>query len=277
MDMNSTIKLNNGVEIPVIGLGVFRSEAGEETELAVQYALEAGYKMIDPATAYNNEESVAKGIKRAGARREDIFITTKLSRGAQRDGRELEEFAESLKKLDTDYIDLYLIHWPIEDKKYVRAWKLLERLYADGSVRAIGVSNFHKQHLDELAKVSDIVPAVNQIELHPLMNQSELRTLCAQRSIIVQAWSPLGGKGTTIIDDNRIIGIGKKYGKSPAQVILRWDVQLGINVFPKSTHRERVIENADIFDFELSQEDMSVINCMDINGRIGPDPDEPAY
>lgn len=277
MDINSKMKLNNGVEIPVIGLGVFRSQAGEETERAVQYALQAGYRMIDTATAYNNEESVAAGIRRAGMKREDVFITTKLSRGAQRDGKEIEAFEESLKKLDTDYIDLYLIHWPIEDKKYVRAWKIMEKLYHEGRIRAIGVSNFHKQHLDELAKVSDIVPAVNQIELHPLLNQEKLREVCAQRGIIVQAWSPLGGKGATIMDDERIKTIGAKYGKSPAQVILRWDIQQGINVFPKSVHQERIVENVDIFDFELSQEDMNVINSMDINGRIGPDPDEPAY
>lgn len=277
MELSTTKVLNNGVEIPIFGLGVFRSEPGNETVSAVKWALQAGYRMIDTAAAYGNEESVAEGIAQSGIQREDIFITTKLSRGAQRDGLEREAFEESLRLLRTDYIDLYLIHWPIEEKKYVRAWKILESLYREGRIRAIGVSNFHIQHLMEIQQVSDIVPAVNQIELHPLLSQVSLRQYCRERGIAVQAWSPLGGAGSCLMQDKRLKMIGDKYGKSPAQIVLRWDIQSDIITFPKSVHKERILENADVFDFELSEEDMKKIDEMNLNQRTGPDPDVPAY
>lgn len=277
MNLSTTRTLNNGVEIPLFGLGVFRSAPGDETADAVKCALQAGYKMIDTAAAYKNEESVAEGIARSGIRREDVFITTKLSRTAQREGRELEAFEASLKKLATDYIDLYLIHWPIEDKKYVHAWKLLEELYREGRIRAIGVSNFHVQHLDALAAAAGITPAVNQIELHPLLSQAPLRALCRQRGIAVQAWSPLGGAGNGLLQSPALIALGRKYHKSPAQIILRWNIQSDVITFPKSVHPSRILENADVFDFALTPEDMAVIDAMNENQRTGPDPDEPAY
>ena len=277
MDLSTTRTLNNGVKIPIFGLGVFRSAPGEETVNAVKWALQAGYKMIDTASAYGNEESVAEGIAQSGIPRENIFITTKLSRGAQRDGLEREAFEESLRLLHTDYIDLYLIHWPIEEKKYVRAWKIMEKFYRKGMVRAIGVSNFHVQHLKELEAVSDIIPAVNQIELHPLLTQTALRKTCLEKGIAVQAWSPLGGADSHLMQDQRLRELGLKYGKSPAQVVLRWDIQSDIITFPKSVHQNRILENADIFDFELSEADMEIINGMNLNQRTGPDPDESAY
>lgn len=276
MDINSVKVLNNGVKMPILGLGVYLSQAGEETINAVSYALAAGYRLIDTATAYQNEEYVGEAIRKSGIARHELFITTKMGRIAQREDRQEALFEESLKKLGTDYIDLYLIHWPIQNK-YVESWRMMEKWYKQGRIRAIGVSNFHEQHLKEIFACSSIVPAVNQVELHPLLSQKKLRAYCEQHDIAVQAWSPLGGNGTSLINDPRILEIGKKYNKSGAQIIIRWDIQLGILTIPKSIHPYRIAQNADVFDFSLTDEEMQKINEMNLNQRIGPDPDVPAY
>ncbi len=276
MNITDTKTLNNGVEMPIFGLGVFLSQAGDETTNAVACALSQGYRLIDTATAYQNEEFVGEGIKKSGVPRSQIFITTKLGRIAQREDRQEELFEESLKKLGTDYIDLYLIHWPIQEK-YVPSWKIMEKWYRDGRIRAIGVSNFHKQHLEDISACSSIVPAVNQVELHPLLSQQQLRAYCGEKGIAVQAWSPLGGNGTSLIHDPRILKIAQNHGKSGAQVIIRWDIQSGILTIPKSIHAQRIRENAQVFDFELSSEEMRIIDSMNQNLRNGPDPDVPAY
>ena len=276
MDINSVKVLNNGVKIPILGLGVYLSRAGEETVNAVSCALKAGYRLIDTATAYQNEEFVGEGIHRSGIPRKEIFITTKMGRVAQREGRQEELFEESLKKLGTDYIDLYLIHWPIQNK-YVDSWKLMEKWYKEGRIRAIGVSNFHVQHLEHIFACSSIIPTVNQIELHPLLSQKNLRTYCAQHNIAVQAWSPLGGNEPSLIHDPRILEIADKYNKSGAQVIIRWDIQSGILTIPKSVHPHRIVQNANVFDFSLTDLEMTRIDEINREQRIGPDPDVPAY
>ncbi len=268
---NQYKKLNNGVEIPVFGLGVFRAEPGAETENAVRYALEAGYRHIDTAAAYDNEESVGKGIKASGVKREDIFITTKLWNGDIRAGLERQAVEDSLRYLQTDYIDLYLIHWPVEG--YMKSWHIMEQLYKEGKIRAIGVSNFHKHHLETLFNESDIVPAVNQIEIHPLLSQNELIEYCTSKGIAVEAWSPMGGAKGNLFDNAVINKIAADKGKTAAQIMLRWHLQRDTIVIPKSVKRDRIISNGDIFDFELTAEEMAAINSLNINHRFGSDPD----
>ena len=274
MDINTTKKLNNGVEIPLLGFGVYQAKEGEEAVNAVRWALEAGYRHIDTAAVYQNEESVGRAIIESGIPRDKIFLTTKLWNDDMRKGRQKEAFEESLKRLKTDYVDLYLIHWPVAGK-YKESWKVLEELYQSGKVRAIGVSNFHKSHLDDLLVAAKVVPAVNQVECHPWLNQEPLFDYCNKLNIALEAWSPLGGTGTgkALLNDERLKAIAAKYNKSAAQVILRWDLQRGIITIPKSVHKERIFANTDIFDFELSKEDMSIINEMNENKRVGPDPD----
>jgi diketogulonate reductase-like aldo/keto reductase len=189
-----------------------------------------------------------------------------------RKGRQLEAFEDSLKLLKTDYVDLYLIHWPVADK-YKESWKVLEELYQSGRVRAIGVSNFHKHHLDDLLAEAKVLPVVNQVECHPRLSQKSLVEYCNKLNIAFEAWSPLGGGGGDLVNDERLKKMGAKYGKSAAQVILRWDLQRGIITIPKSVHKDRIISNADIYDFELTQEDMAIMNAMNENKRVGADPD----
>ncbi len=266
------LKFANGNSIPMVGLGVFLSEDGNETENAVKWALEAGYRHIDTAKIYGNEESVGKAMKESGVKREDIFLTTKLWNEDIRQGRNREAFYESLEKLGTDYIDLYLIHWPVEGR--VEAWLEMEKLYKEGLIKNIGVSNFHKEHLDELLAKSSIVPCVNQIESHPRLTNCELIDYCKGLGIEVQAWSPLGG-GTTaaeLLKNETLVGIGEKYGKSAAQVIIRWNLQRNVIVLPKSVKKERIIQNFDVFNFELTNEDMEKIYALNTNSRVGADP-----
>lgn len=272
MDLRSTKKLNNGVEIPYLGLGVFRSKNGEETYNAVRWALEAGYRHIDTAAIYRNEESVGQAIIDSGIPREEIFLTTKLWNEDMRQGTEREALEKSLERLKTDYVDLYLIHWPVPGK-FVGSWLVMEELYKTGKVKAIGVSNFHQHHLEEVLAAGSIVPAVNQVECNPFLTQEPLVAYCEAKGIAFEAWSPLGGSIAPIVGEKTLVEIGKKYGKSGAQVILRWDLQRGIITIPKSVHRERIIENADIFDFELTQEEMAAISAMNKNQRSGADPD----
>ncbi len=264
-------KLNNGVEIPLLGLGVYQVPQGAKTVEAVRSALSAGYRHIDTAAIYGNEQDVGTGMKQSGVAREEIFLTTKLWNEDMRRGRMREAFFESLTRLQTDYVDLYLIHWPVAGR-YMDSWKVLEELYAEGRIRAIGISNFHKHHLEDILSIARVTPAVNQIERHPLLSQMPLIQYCEDLGIAIEAYSPLGGTGGTLLNNEVLQNIAKKYGKSPAQVTLRWNVQRGIIVLPKSVHAERIASNAEI-DFTLSEEDMKEIDGLNRNERVSSDPD----
>lgn len=265
------LTLYNGVKIPQVGLGVFRAENGKETSQAVKWALEAGYRHIDTATVYKNEESVGVGIKESGVKREDIFLTTKVWNTDIRQGRTREAFEESLRLLGTDYVDLYLIHWPVEGRE--AAWRVLEDEYRKGRIRAIGVSNFHRHHLEELDQVAEIAPMVDQIEAHPYFSNQELIDYCHSRKMAVEVWSPLGGGRVDLLGDETLLKLADKYQKTPAQIVIRWDIQRGVVVLPKSVHEERIRSNLDVFDFELTAEDMALIHSMNRNKRVGSDPD----
>ena len=264
------LTLNNGVKIPQLGLGVFRSEPGPETAGAVTAALEVGYRHIDTAKAYNNEKDVAKGIKDSGIKREEIFITSKVPTEDIEAKLTYEASMQALDKLDTDYIDLYLLHWPITN--YIEAWEVLMRLYEEKKFRAIGVSNFEVHHLQALEQRGLLTPAVNQIELHPTFQQKEVKPYSESKGIFVEAWSPLGGRDHLLIADPVIANIAKKHGKTGAQVIIRWHLQTGNIVIPKSVKPERIADNAKVFDFELDGEDMQAIAAMDTNKRSYWDP-----
>lgn len=270
MSLISTVTLNNQVEMPQLGFGVFRSAEGQETYQAVRWALEAGYRHIDTAMIYGNEESVGNAIRDSGIPRADIFLTTKLWNNDMRRDRQDEALQESLDRLQVDYLDLYLIHWPVAGK-YHESWKKLEAMYRTGKVRAIGVSNFQQHHLETILEDAEIVPAVNQVELHPQLSQVPLVEFCKSKGIAVEAWSPLGGG--ELVSDPRLAEIGARYNKSGVQVILRWDLQRGIITIPKSVHKERIISNTQVFDFELSREDMALINNLNEDKRTGADPD----
>lgn len=267
------LKLNNGVSIPQLGFGVFRAADGAETENAVRWALEAGCRHIDTARIYGNEASVGRAVRASGVKREEIFLTTKLWTKDVRAGRTREAFEESLTALGTDYVDLYLIHWPAEG--FAEAWAEMEKLYAEGRVRAIGVSNFHQHHLEELARTAKVKPAVDQIESHPYLSNQPLIDFCRGQGMDVEVWSPLGGSlgKANILKDETILALAQKYGKSPAQVTIRWHLQRGVIVMPKSTHRERIAANLDVFDFALSEEDMAAVSALDRGLRTGSDPD----
>ncbi|WP_394138073.1 aldo/keto reductase [Cytobacillus oceanisediminis] len=269
-NLQSATTLHNGVKMPWFGLGVFKVQDGDEVVQSVKAALKAGYKSIDTAAVYKNEEGVGQAIKDAGVPREELFITTKVWNSDQGYESAIQAFETSLEKLGLDYIDLYLIHWPVKGK-YKETWKALETLYKEKKVRAIGVSNFHTHHLDDLLQDAEIKPMVNQVELHPLLNQSELREFCKKQEIQIEAWSPLA-QGE-LLENAALKEIAEKYSKSVAQVILRWDLQNEIVTIPKSVKEHRIIENADIFDFELLPEDMDKIIGLNENRRVGPDPD----
>ncbi|MGD6857451.1 aldo/keto reductase [Bacillus infantis] len=268
--LQDTTKLHNGVEMPWFGLGVFKVQEGSEVIDSVKAAIKNGYKSIDTAAIYGNEEGVGQAIKESGAPREDLFITTKVWNSEQGYDSALAAFDESLSKLGLEYVDLYLIHWPVKGK-YKDTWRALEKLYKDGRVRAIGVSNFHVHHLEDLLETAEIVPMVNQVEYHPHLAQLELREFCKQKGIQLEAWSPL--KQGQLLDEPVITEIAEKHKKSPAQIILRWDLQNEVITIPKSVKEHRIIENADIFDFELSSEDMEKIDALNKNERVGADPD----
>ncbi|AIQ68212.1 aldo/keto reductase [Paenibacillus graminis] len=262
--------LNNGIAMPRFGLGTYKAE-GEEVASAVATALELGYRSIDTAAVYGNEEEVGRSIAASGIKRDSLFVTTKVWNSDQGYDETLRAFETSSKKLGLDVIDLYLIHWPGTDK-YKATWRALERLYAEGRVRAIGVSNFQIHHLEELRKDSETVPAVNQVELHPRFIQKELHDYCASRQIQIEAWAPLM-KGR--LQDNELLqGIAGKHGKTVSQVILRWGLQNGIVIIPKSVTASRIKENSEIFDFELSAEELAAISGLDASERIGSDPDK---
>ncbi|MBN1313449.1 MAG: aldo/keto reductase [Anaerolineae bacterium] len=269
-DIKDCAMLNNGLKIPWLGFGVFKISDGQEVEQAVKYALEAGYRSIDTAAAYRNERGVGKAIQESGIPREDVFLTTKLWNEDQRNKRTLKAFEESLERLGTEYVDLYLIHWPVKGF-YQETWKAMEEIYQSGRAKSIGVSNFLVHHLEDILPDSQVVPAVNQIEFHPFLIQPKLLKFCQEHQIQVEAWSPLM-QGQIITEPN-VQKLAEKYHKTPAQITLRWDLQHEVVTIPKSTRSSRIAENAQIFDFELSQEDMNALDALDQGKRIGPDPD----
>lgn len=268
--LQGTVLLHNGVKMPYFGLGVYKVEEGNEVIDSVKTALEVGYRAIDTAALYENEEGVGKAIKESGIPRKEIFVTTKVWNTDHGYEKTLKAFDKSISKLGLDYVDLYLIHWPGKDT-FIDTWRALEKLYRDGRVRAIGVSNFKPHHLQTLMEHSEEKPVINQVELHPYFQQKDLREFCKQHDIVVEAWSPLG-RGQ-VLDDPVLAEIGKKYGKTPAQVTLRWHLQNDIVIIPKSVTPSRIKENADIFDFELTAEDMEQIDQLDKNTRLFKDPD----
>ncbi|MFP5107193.1 aldo/keto reductase [Neobacillus sp. C211] len=269
-NLQSTTTLNNGVKMPWFGLGVFKVEEGPELVNAVKTAIQHGYRSIDTAAIYENEEGVGQGIKESGIAREDLFVTSKVWNADLGYESTLAAYQTSLDKLGLEYLDLYLIHWPVAGK-YKEAWRALETLYKEGRVRAIGVSNFQVHQLVDLMKDAEIKPMVNQVEYHPRLTQKEVQAFCREQGIQMEAWSPL--MQGQLLDNEGLAAIAAKYKKSVAQIILRWDLQNGVVTIPKSTKEHRIIENSQVFDFELTQEDMHQINNLNQNHRVGPDPD----
>jgi 2,5-diketo-D-gluconate reductase A len=265
------IPLNNGITIPQLGFGVFQIKP-EETKDATLAALEVGYRHIDTAEMYRNEAGVGEAVREFGIDRSEVFITSKLSNAYHDPEAALKAFEETLATLDLGYLDLFLIHWPLPKVgDYVETWKAMEEMYASGRVRAIGVSNFQVEHLDRLASETDVVPAVNQIEVHPYLTNEKVRSYNAEHAIATEAWSPIA-KGN-VVDDPVIVGVAERVGRTPAQVTLRWHIQRGDIIFPKSITRSRVEENFRLFDFRLSDEDMDAISALNRDERTGPDPD----
>ena len=268
------LMLNNGRPIPQFGFGVFLVPPAE-TAGAVTSALEAGYRHVDTAQAYGNEAEVGAAISQFGVDRADVFVTTKLRNAAHRPDDARAAFDGSLKALGFDYVDLFLIHWPLPtryDGDFVSTWQTLEEFYRDGRARSIGVSNFQPHHLRRIHQECEITPAVDQIEVHPYLTQDDVRGFCAEHQITVEAWSPIA-RGNAL-GDPTIDDIARRYGKTPAQVILRWHIERGDIVFPKSVTPSRIRENIDIFDFELTGEDVEAISALNRNERTGPDPDK---
>jgi diketogulonate reductase-like aldo/keto reductase len=267
--------LNNGVLVPQLGFGTWQAKDGTEAEQAVSTAIQTGYRLIDTAAAYGNEQSIGRAIEQSLvlAPRQELFVTTKVWNADQGYDETLAAFDKSLERLNLDYIDLYLIHWPVPAAdKYIETWRALEKLYADGRVRAIGVCNFTIDQLERLRNETTITPAINQIELHPYFTQTELRQYCAKHGIIVEAYSPLGGSGAHILDDPVITQIATKHNRSPAQIVLRWHMQLGHIAIPKSTNPDHIISNFQVFDFELTDGEIDHISRLDKDTRIGADP-----
>lgn len=268
-----TLKLNNGILMPQIGLGVFKMEDGQEVGLAIEAAFRSGYRLIDTASVYRNEEGVGRAVAYSGIPREELFITTKLWNDDQGYDNTLKAFDASLERLGMDYIDLYLIHWPNPDAGIMaETWRAMEYLYEEGRTRAIGVSNFKPAHLEMLLQNARIMPAVNQIELHPMFTQLETRGYCDKKGIAVESWSPLMRAGE-LLEHATITGIANAHGKEPAQVVLRWHIQSGLITIPKSSTPERIESNISIYGFQLSKDEMERIDGLNRDRRIGPDPD----
>jgi 2,5-diketo-D-gluconate reductase A len=265
-----SVALNDGNSIPTVGLGVWQTPAAD-TERAAAAALAAGYRHIDTAAAYGNEAEVGRAVAASGVAREDVFLVTKLWNADHGYDKTLKAFDASITKLGVDYLDLYLVHWPMpESNTYVDTFKAFAHLRDQGRVRSIGVSNFAPEHLNILIDATGIVPAVNQIELHPLMPQRELRELHASLGVATEAWSPLG-QGS-LLENPTVTALAEAHGKTPAQVLIRWHIQLGNIVIPKSVNPERIVSNFDVFDFELSEQDIASIASLEDGTRLGPDP-----
>ncbi|WP_416375612.1 aldo/keto reductase [Salinicoccus roseus] len=262
--------LKNGVEMPIIGLGVYKAEDGDQVKDAILAAIDAGYRHIDTASFYGNEKGVGEAIRASDVPRESLFITTKVWNDDLGYEETLKAFEISMDNLGLDYLDLYLIHWPIEGR-YTEAWKAMEKLYSDGRVKAIGVSNFHRQHLEEVFSMCRVKPMVNQLEYHPHLAQKEMHEFCKMHDIQLEAWAPLKRGG--LFEEPIIQALVEKHGKTPAQIILRWDIQNRVSTIPKSVTPSRIQENIDVFDFELSDADMKKIDSLDSNQRMGKNPD----
>lgn len=269
--LKQTVTLNNGISMPILGLGVWKTKSGKECKEAVLNALEAGYRHIDTARIYDNEKDVGQAIRESGIPRKEIFITTKLWNADQGPDKTRKALENSLDKLGIDFVDLYLIHFPVTSKR-MDSWKELEKVYHDKLCKAIGVSNYTITHLGELLKDSQITPTVNQVEFHPFLNQIHLLEYCKKHKIQLEAYSPLahGQK----IEDPTISKIAQKYDKTPAQILIRWAIEQKIVVIPKSTQKKRIIENSKVFDFAISEEDMKILNSLDENFRTCWDPSE---
>ncbi|MFF9909819.1 aldo/keto reductase [Streptomyces sp. NPDC013457] len=268
-----SLTLNNGVEMPQLGFGVWQVPDDEATR-AVATALEAGYRSVDTAAIYENETGTGRAIAESGIPREELFVTTKLWNSEQGHDTTLKAFDASLDKLGLDYVDLYLIHWPVPAKDaYVDTFRAFEKIYADGRAKAIGVSNFLPEHLERLIGETSVVPAVNQIELHPHLQQAASREAHARHGIATEAWSPLG-QGRGLLEVPAIVAVAQKHGRTPAQVVLRWHLQTGNVVIPKSVTPSRIRENINVFGFELDDEDMAAIAVLDEDRRLGPHPGE---
>jgi diketogulonate reductase-like aldo/keto reductase len=273
-NLQDTTTLHNGVKMPWFGLGVFKVEEGQELVNAVKTAIKLGYRSIDTAAIYENEEGVGQGIREgiaeAGIAREELFVTSKVWNADLGYELTISAYETSLARLGLDYLDLYLIHWPVENK-YKEAWRALESLYKEGKIKAIGVSNFQIHHLKNLMKDGEVKPMVNQVEYHPRLTQKELQSFCREQEIQLEAWSPL--MQGQLLDQPLLKELADKYNKSIPQIILRWDLQTGVITIPKSTKEHRIAENAAIFDFELTKEDMELIHGLNKDQRVGPDPD----
>ena len=269
-DLRGSFSLNNGVEMPYLGLGVYLSENGKEVTQAVEWALEGGYRHVDTASIYKNEEGVGEGLRNSGIPRQEQFVVSKVWNSDQGFDSTLRAYDESLKRLKLEQLDLYLIHWPVKGK-FADTWRALEKIYQEGRVRAIGVSNFLQHQLEELLEVAEIIPMVNQMEFHPYLVQQDLLDFCADKGIQYEAWSPLMQGHIFGLDPLK--ELAEKYGKTIAQIVLRWDLQKGVVTIPKSVKKERILGNAALFDFELSAADVAILDQLNRNQRFGPDPD----
>ena len=278
------ITLNNGITIPQLGLGVWQAQDGDEVEKAVTAAISAGYRSFDTAAVYGNEAGVGQAIAKSSVDRKELFITSKVWNSDQGYESTLKAFHHSLKLLGLDYIDMYLIHWPMpKTAKYLETWKAMEELYNAGKIKVIGVCNFQIPHLQNLIRHAKVLPALNQIELHPYFPQLKLRQFCKDNGIAIESWSPIGGSGGAgarasaeipLLLQPDLVSIGKTYGKTPAQIVIRWHLQHDLIVIPKSVHEDRIKENIDVFDFHLSVHDMESIDALETGVRGGPNPDE---
>ena len=265
-----TTALHGDVDMPMHGLGVYQSDDGDEVINAILWSIEDGYRLIDTASIYRNERGVGEAVRRSGLERDEIFVTTKLWNNAQGYEPALAAMDASLERLGMDYVDLYLIHWP-KPEHTAESWRALEHLKEQGLTRAIGVCNYQPHHLDQLMATANVAPALNQVELHPHLQQAEVRESVEALGGVTQAWSPL--KQAQVLDDPILVEIADRLGVSPAQVVLRWQLQEGISTIPKSVKRERITSNGDVFSFELTEADMDAVRSMDRGDRIGPDPD----
>ena len=272
--MNARVVLNNGIEIPELGLGTYKiGHSDEEVYRAIRSALDIGYRHIDTATLYRNERPVGKAIRESGVSRDEVFVTTKLWGSDVLSGNVGGAFETSLRNLGLDYLDLYLVHWPVKGKLQA-TWKQMEKIHHSGKTRAIGLSNHHIHHIEETLHEATVMPVINQVELHPYLAQEELHDYCSRKNIAVQAWSPLGSNKIPLLNEEVLTDIGGKYGKSPAQVVLRWHLEKGVIAIPKSSHPDRQLENLQVFDFRLTDEEIKRVDALDREGRTGMHPDE---